>query len=79
MRLAISPKAEKELRKFHKIDQIAVAKKIRSLNDPPTLVKREKLSGYVKFFRIRVGQYRIVYRQTRNEIFIVLIGHRKDI
>lgn len=78
MKLKISPRAEKELKKISKIHQIAIVKKIRSLPIDQDL-KKEKLSGYKDMHRVRVGQYRIVYRERANEIFIVLIGHRKEI
>lgn len=78
MRIVISPRAEKELKRIPKIHQIAIVKKIRSLTSSYNLSK-EKLTGYKDIYRVRVGQYRIVYRQWVDEIFIVLIGHRKDI
>ena len=78
MIITISPRAEKELKKLSKIDQIAVAKKIRGLAILPIL-NEEKLSGYKNIFRVRVGNIRIVYRRTSQEIFIVLIAHRKEI
>lgn len=78
MRLTISPRAEKELKKISKIHQIAIVKKIRSFTSDQNLTK-EKLSGYKDMYRVRVGQYRIVYREQPNELFIILIGHRKDI
>jgi mRNA-degrading endonuclease RelE of RelBE toxin-antitoxin system len=39
----------------------------------------EKLVGYKNSFRIRAGNYRVVYRIIGGKIYIVLIGHRKDI
>ncbi len=78
MRITISPRAEKELKKITKIDQIAVARKIRSLIEN-IIVNEEKLSGYKGIFRIRVGNYRLVYRKISQEIYIVLIHHRKDV
>ena len=78
MRITISPRAEKELKKITKIDQIAVARKIRSLIEN-IIVNEEKLSGYKGRVRIRVGNYRLVYRKTSQEIHIVLIHHRKDV
>src|SRR3990167_782813 len=56
-----------------------IRKKLRSLRNSYRETKKEKLSGYSDIFRIRVGQYRIVYRQKKGEIHIVLIAHRKDI
>jgi len=78
MRTIISPRAEKELKKIAKIDQIAVGRKIRSIK-LSRCANEEKLSGFKNIFRIRVGQYRIVYRKTAEEVYIVLISHRKDI
>jgi len=78
MRISISPRAEKQLKRLSKIDQIAVAKKIRGLSQAQ-IPNKEKLSSYQNIFRVRVGNFRIVYRKTSRETFIVLIGHRREI
>ena len=39
----------------------------------------EKLSGYQDIYRIRIGNYRLVYKRSRQQIFLILIGHRKEI
>lgn len=78
MKLVLSSRAEKELKKLSRIDQIAIGRKIRNLVSLP-IVNEEKLSGYKNIFRIRIGDFRIVYQRTSQEIFIVLIGHRKEI
>ena len=78
MKTTISPRAEKELKKIPKIDQIAITKKIRSL-DEQSILNQEKLAGLQNIFRVRVGDYRIIYRKTVEEIYIVLIRHRKDV
>ncbi|MBI3955180.1 type II toxin-antitoxin system RelE/ParE family toxin [Candidatus Gottesmanbacteria bacterium] len=72
MKVTILPRAEKQLKKLPKIDQIAITHKIRSL-------KEEKLKGFKDFYRLRVGDYRIVYRRTSEIIYIILIRHRKDV
>lgn len=79
MKILLSSKAEKQLRKPPKIDQIAVARKIRGLKDEDSALKIEKLRGFRNIFRVRVGNYRIVYKKTRQEIYIVLIQHRKEV
>lgn len=80
MIVTISPKAEKQLRKLPKIDLLAIANKIRSIKDASSEVfGEEKLSSYKNIFRIRIGSYRIVYKKTTGNIYIVLISHRKDI
>lgn len=78
MNMMISDRAEKALRRLPKFDQIAAAEKIRSLARLP-IPNEEKLSGFSHIYRVRVGDYRIVYRRTTDEIYIILIGHRRDV
>ncbi len=79
MRIVLSPKAEKILSKLPKIDQIAIFRKIRLIPNIESIQNEEKLKGFQNIYRIRIGDYRIVYRKTSSEIYIVLIGHRKEI
>ena len=79
MRLIISPHAEKQFKKLSRVTQIILTKNIQSLTKPPLNRDQEKLKGYKNIYRIRVGDYRIVYKKTMKEIYIVLIGHRKDV
>lgn len=79
MKVILSPRAEKQLKRLSKINQIAVAKKIRVIRDSATVGGEEKLKGFQNIFRVRVGDYRIVYKKTRQKIYVVLIRHRKDI
>lgn len=79
MKLRISPRAEKELKKLPKIDQIAIARKIRLIKYSFVVPEKSKLRGYKNIFRVRISQYRIVYRKTVEEVYIILIGHRKDV
>lgn len=79
MKVVLSPRAEKQLKRLSKLDQIAVAKKIRSIRDEKRVSGEEKLRDFRNIFRVRVGDLRIVYRKTRKEIYIVLIRHRRDV
>lgn len=79
MKIIISPRAEKQLKKLPKISQIAVAKKIRSIRDQKNFGREERLKGFRNIFRVRVGDYRIVYRKTSKQIYIILIRHRRDV
>jgi len=78
MKITILPRAEKELRKLPKFDQIAVVQKIRALLNP-SIAGEEKLSGYTHIYRVRVGNYRIVFKKTHQGLFVVLIRHRRDV
>jgi len=79
MRIILSPRAEKELKKMSKLNQIAVVKKIRLMRNDSSWETRGKLRGYKNIYRVRVGDNRIVYKRTKEEIYIVLIANRKDI
>ena len=76
MKIVISPRAEKQFRKLQKFDQIAITQKIRSRLE--SISNEEKLSGYKDIYRVRVGNYRIIYRRG-NFAYIILIGHRKEV
>ena len=78
MKIILLPRAEKELRKLPKFDQLAIAQKIRSLPNP-SVSGEEKLSGFARVYPVWVGNYRIVYRKTNELISIVLIRHRRDV
>jgi mRNA interferase RelE/StbE len=78
MKTTLSPRAEKQLKKMQKITQIVIAKTIRDIGDEASLTT-EKLKGYKNIHRVRVGNFRIVYKKTGKEIYIITIGHRKDI
>lgn len=79
VKVILSPRAEKQLKALSKVDQVAVARKIRLIRGEKASVKPEKLQGYRNIYRVRVGRYRIVYRLTREQVYVVLIGHRRDI
>lgn len=79
MKIILSPRAEKQLKKLSKINQIAIAKKIRLTRNSKTIGKIEKLRGFQNISRVRVGDYRIVYKKTQERIYIILIRHRKDV
>jgi len=73
--------AYKELRNIHKeyIPKIIDSVEKLSLNPFPSGVK--KLSGSEKTYRIRVGDYRIIYEieEQRLIIQIIRVRHRKDV
>lgn len=50
MKVVLSPRAEKQLRKITKIAQIAIAKKIRNISVAEKISGEEKLTGDLKIF-----------------------------
>ena len=78
MRLTILGSARKQLKGLPKFKQIIVSQKIRALTTGKQISNVETLSGYRGVYRVRVGDYRIVYKRTIDEVCVVVIGHRKE-
>lgn len=79
--IEFAPKAEKAFRKLERNVQKALQEKIDTLIITPRGINTKKLQGGYEMYRLRVGNYRIVYSiQDKKLIILVLhIGHRKDI
>ena len=79
-KLQIKKSAEKELRKIPKRELIKIINKIQNLSEDPHPVGSIKISNQEKY-RLRIGNYRVLYKVEDNilTIFIIKVGHRKDI
>jgi len=73
--------AEKQLRRIAKRDRNRLVDAIQGLADRPRPQGARKLQGYDDVYRIRVGQYRVVYEILEDRVIVVVlkVGHRKDI
>lgn len=72
---------KKELRKLRYEDRIIIIDKILRLKSEPNPEGSAKLKGSTDLYRIRHGNYRVVY-QIKNKVLtivIITVGHRKDI
>lgn len=76
MRVEISSKAARQIRKLPKVDQLAVVQKIRKLS---SAVESEKLKNYKNTYRARVGVYRVVFKKSKTKVEVIMVGHRKDV
>ena len=79
--IIISRVAEKQLATFPKHIANNITAKIDSLSQDPRPVGCKKLEGSEKEFRIRTGDYRIVYRIEDSHLIVevIRIGHRSDV
>ena len=79
--IEIKPSASKELGKLPRQMAIRVVASIKELADNPYPSGVKKLSGFDRTFRIRVGDYRVLYDiyENRLVIGIIRIRHRKDV
>ena len=80
-RIEVTPRARKDLKALPKRERQRVAEQIDNLKVDPRPTGCRKLKGREDFFRIRVGNYRVVY-QIENEVLLIIIvrvGDRKEI
>ena len=81
-RVLIKASAGRELESLGtKSDRARIVERIRTLADDPRPHGYEKLAGYSDRFKIRQGNYRIVYLvdDQRHEVTIFKVGDRKDV
>lgn len=77
----ILPAALRHLAQLPKIVQARIQHRIDALNEDPRPPGTKALAGRSGFYRIRVGDYRVIY-EIRDEILTVLVvrvGHRREV
>ena len=86
MSLFIVKFAKSAKKEFNKLpskiqDRIVEALKLLSINPFSELLKIKKLKGQEELYRIRIGNYRLVYEVQNNELIVhlVKIGHRREV
>jgi mRNA interferase RelE/StbE len=79
--LQLLPTAQRELLKLPAKIRVRVTDAIRSLQAIPRPAGCRKLAGNADYYRIRVGDYRVLY-EIRDRVLLVLVikvGHRREV
>ena len=80
-RIEFTRSAEKDLRKIDRSRISAILRKIEQLQFNPRPDGSKKLAGADRTYRVRVGDYRVVY-EVEDDVLLVLVirvAHRKDV
>jgi len=79
--IVLSPLAERQFRKLNKFLQKPLKPHIDALAMEPRPPGTAKVAGEPRLYRIRVGDYRIVYYvwDTEKHILIAKIAHRREV
>jgi mRNA interferase RelE/StbE len=79
--LIIKPTAEKSLDKLPHLVRRRVVDALRELRKNPRPAASVKLTGDENLWRIRIGNYRVVYEihDARLVILVLRVAHRKDV
>lgn len=79
MNVILSPLAKKQLKKLPKIVQFSIAKVVRDLIQEKSIPNLKHLVKYKDVYRIRIADYRMVYKKFSDRYYIILIEHRKSV
>ncbi len=80
-RLDYRKSVEKDLRKIPSKDLNRIVNRIQSLSNNPHPDYSTKIKGHQNLYRIRQGNYRVVYSVDSQElqVLIIHVAHRKDV
>lgn len=80
-KLTLKPLAEKQFAKLPKTIQKRLFAAFLILADNPRPYGSLKLHGNADYYRVRVGDYRIVYTidDQQLKVLVLTLGHRQDI
>lgn len=80
-KITISSSAERQLKKLPAPAQIKISRVILGLAVNPYMNGCKKLAGYKDIWRIRIGDYRVLYSVDKKIVTVIVlkIGHRKEI
>ncbi|MHC4247899.1 MAG: type II toxin-antitoxin system RelE family toxin [Planctomycetota bacterium] len=79
--IRIKASALKAIKKLERRIRARIAARIVELADGPRARGCKRLAGPDSFYRVRVGDYRIVY-EVSDDVLVVLVlkvGHRRDV
>ncbi|HET7205615.1 MAG TPA: type II toxin-antitoxin system RelE/ParE family toxin [Terriglobales bacterium] len=79
--IQFKPAAARQFERLPRDAQQRIATKIDGLRDQPFPAGVKKLTGLSDAWRIRVGDYRIVYQVHRKMllVLVLVIGHRREV
>jgi mRNA interferase RelE/StbE len=79
--IVITSRARRSIRRLGSQEQRAVASVIDALADEPRPRGTTKMKGYDRRYRVRIGDYRVVYEIYDDRLIVEVIeaGHRREI
>ena len=80
-RIELTPQAAKQLATLERQTLKRIAARIDALAGDPRPANARKLSAKEGLYRIRVGDYRVIYRIVDRMVLVTIIriGHRRDV
>jgi mRNA interferase RelE/StbE len=77
--VAVAPSARRQLRRLPRSAQGRILDTIEALGTYPRPRGAVKLEASLHLYRVRVGDYRIIYSISESSVLVLKIGHRRDV
>jgi len=77
-KIDIAKSAGKSIKKLPPKQYRQVVSTVLALRENPTPNDSKQLLGYLEYYRVDIGEYRIVYRFDNDTVYIAVIGKRND-
>ncbi len=79
--VVIAPAARRQLRKLARATQTRLLDKIEALAEEPRPAGCKKLSDSEDIYRVRSGDYRIIYQVEDAALYVLVlkVAHRRDV
>ncbi len=80
-KLSFKRSAEKELKRVSEPDLRRIIQKIQSLLHEPRPHGAQMLKGQGRYWRIRQGDYRVIYEvdDQNQSVIVIKVGHRREV
>jgi mRNA interferase RelE/StbE len=80
-RIEFAPRADRQFKALDRSLQARLARRINSLAENPRPQGIKKLAGEEDLYRLRVGNYRIIYQiqEKRLVVLVAGVGHRAEV
>jgi mRNA interferase RelE/StbE len=78
MTVVVTQSAVKDFRKISEPYKSAIKEKIKGLEEFPAVAQVKRLKNHDPKFRLRVGDYRILFDVSGDEVRVARILHRRE-
>jgi len=78
-RILLTKRAIKDLEKLNEEAKLRIKEKFNLLLNDPISSSKKLSSSLIGTYRLRVGDYRVIFDIDNDKVVILRIGHRKDI
>ncbi len=78
-RVLVTRRAERDLSSLDKAALKRIGKSLKQLQDDPLRRAKKLTSSDLGQYRLRVGDWRIIFDLNGREVIVLRIGHRREI